>query len=176
MMRVFILLLALVTTPFVAGVSQGQSGSAGRPSDPKTVHCDRRSATATARLNVVGKDNCPELTPPPPPPPVPAGAVIDGTVYNDINGRPGLSGWVVELSGVDTLGATVSASTHTDASGHYVFVGLAPGMYTVCAVPQSGWSQTFPPMGASCATGLGYEFPIEAGTSAGFNNFGYVTR
>jgi hypothetical protein len=172
-MRVFILLLALVTTPFVAGVSQDRANKGGghaygRPSDQNTVHCDRRSERATYRLQELGKDNCPQ--PEAPPPPVPAGSVIDGRVYNDVTGRPGLSGWVVELSG------DVTATTRTDASGNYRFVGLPPGTYTICALPESGWSQTFPPMGASCATGFGYEFPIEEGTSAGFNNFGYVTR
>jgi hypothetical protein len=168
-MRAFILLLALVATPFVAGVSQDQSKS-GRPSDPKTVHCERRSDRATELR--LGKDNCPR--PAPAPTPVPAGAWIDGRVYHDfVLGKPGLANWVVDLSGVDTLGAPVSASKRTDASGRYKFDGLRPGTYTVCETVESGWRQTWPPQGSPCLTGVGYTFDLwTSEEGAGMIDFG----
>jgi hypothetical protein len=61
-----------------------------------------------------------------------------GTVFNDVTGWPGLSGWVIELSG------TVTATAVTDATGSYRFSGLPAGTYTICEVVQSGWRQTWP--------------------------------
>jgi hypothetical protein len=90
-------------------------------------------------------------------------------VYNDNATRPGLPGWTVELSG------TVTASMQTDATGHYLFSGLASGTYTVCEVLQSAWHETFPTSGTACLSGFGYTFTLSTGNSASFVNFGNTT-
>lgn len=110
-------------------------------------------------------------TPPPPPPPPPPGSVtITGKVFNDITGRPPLSGWVVEVSG------DASASTTTDAFGTYTISGLPAGVYTVCEAIPSGWVQTSPRSGPSCPSGFGYSFTLAAGAGASFVNFGNIVQ
>jgi serine-aspartate repeat-containing protein C/D/E len=85
--------------------------------------------------------------------------VIGDTIYNDVNadgtqgaGEPGLAGVSVSLK--DASGVVV-ATTTTDASGHYAFVGLVPGDYTVsvdASTLPAGVSQTGFPAGASGLT------------------------
>ena len=117
---------------------------------------------------------------PPPPPPVtsggcvssaPAGgtASIDGQVFVDASPWPGLQGWCVQASGPVTVTAV------TDASGNYLFSGLPAGTYTICETVQSGWHQTFPGSGPTCATGLGWTETVRAGDGVGFIWFGNLT-
>jgi uncharacterized delta-60 repeat protein len=68
---------------------------------------------------------------------------LSGFIYNDLNrsgqrspGEPGLAGVRVSASQTD-LG-WYSATTLTDASGHYAFRGLAPGTYVISAQPPAG--------------------------------------
>jgi uncharacterized protein (DUF2141 family) len=72
---------------------------------------------------------------------------ISGKVFNDVNGDgvrssddPGLSGWMVRLTGPDGTSKTET----TSYDGSYTFLGLSPGTYTVSEVLQSGWSATSP--------------------------------
>lgn len=65
-------------------------------------------------------------------------SVIAGKVWLDadnggtVNGsEAGIAGVVVELSGTDIAGNTVTRSTTTDASGNYSFEALPPGTYAV---------------------------------------------
>ena len=67
-----------------------------------------------------------------------AAASIAGRVYADNNNNgtveateTGLGGVTLTLTGTNDLGAAVSASTVTDATGNYSFPGLRPGTYTV---------------------------------------------
>lgn len=140
------------------------------------------SCPGTAPGTPVDASGCPVQTPLPPPPPPPTsgcvasgpagpGLSIDGQVYIDASPWPGLAGWCVTLSGTDTTGATVSATTLTDVNGNYVFTGLLHGNYTVCEAVQPGWTQTFPTTGPSCATGLGWTF-TNLKASAGYVWFG----
>jgi hypothetical protein len=55
-------------------------------------------------------------------------------------GETGLPNFLVRLSGVDSDGNAVTASTSTDTSGHYSFAGLQSGSYTVTFAP-SGLAQ-----------------------------------
>ena len=70
----------------------------------------------------------------------------------------------------------------TDANGLYTFTGLNPGSYTVCEELLTGWTQTFPTIGADC-TGhtdggtitpgpLGYAITITSGEDETGNDFG----
>ncbi len=64
---------------------------------------------------------------------------IAGTVFLDVDndgaiagaGEIGLDGVVIELSGVDDTGATVTLSTTTDKDGKFSFEGLRPGKYSL---------------------------------------------
>ncbi len=49
---------------------------------------------------------------------------------------------LVTLTGVDSLGATVSLTTTTDASGLYTFTNLVPGTYTVTVTAPAGYLVT----------------------------------
>ena len=196
-MRALTVLLALVATPFLAGVSQQpvkQNNGVGHDA----AHCAKRAAQHP------GKDinKCdpvppagdpppvvqppagdpPPLPPPPqpPPPPVsgggcvnsgPAGgtASIDGQVFVDASPWPGLQGWCVTASG------PVTATAVTDASGNYLFPGLPAGTYTVCETVQAGWHETFPTSGPACATGLGWTITVMDGGGASFIWFGNLT-
>jgi hypothetical protein len=167
-MRVIILLLALVATPVVAGVSQDLHPR-GKPVNPQMAHCDRRSERADAQR--LGKDNCP-LPAPAPGPVVVVGSSISGRVYDNTGSwpYPALAGLEVSLSG------PVNTTARTDREGNYVFTGLPAGDYTICPPQVSGgWTQSFPSYytGASCVTGIGYVFPITEGVSAGWNDFGF---
>jgi hypothetical protein len=157
-MRVLIVLLALVATPFVAGVSQGRGHN-----DEK---CAKRAFQHPGKE--INKCDGPSTTPPPPvstvctPAPTPGGtASISGQVY------PTQSGWCLELSGPG-----FTATAQTNSTGNYTFTGLPPGTYTLCEVVPSGWTQTSPQIPAPCSSGLGYQFDLLAGESALFVDFG----
>ena len=173
-MRVFTVLLALVATPFLAGVSQQVKTNNGVGHD--AAHCAKR-ADQHPGTEINKCDPAP--TPPPPvvnPPPTTGGCVnsgpaggtasIDGQVFVDASPWPGLAGWCVEVNG------PVSATAVTDASGNYLFPGLPAGTYTVCEVLQAGWHQTFPTSGPSCASGPGWTISVMDGGGASFIWFG----
>ncbi|TPL64451.1 SdrD B-like domain-containing protein, partial [Mesorhizobium sp. B2-4-3] len=75
---------------------------------------------------------------------------ISGTKWQDADGlasttndRTALAGWQITLHG-DTNGdgmVDVTLTTTTDASGHYTFSDLKPGLYTTDETMQSGWFQ-----------------------------------
>ncbi len=171
MKRVLIVLFALVATPFLVGASQGQGHDA--------AHCAKRAAQHPGKE--INKCDAPPANDPPPSPlPAPSCATapstagsgwIDGTVYNDITGRPALGKWCVQLTG------TVTATALTDSvTGHYIFTGLPDGTYTVCEDLQDGWVETWPQSswGATCPSGFGWSFSLSGGTGYGWNNFGNV--
>jgi len=83
-------------------------------------------------------------------------AILDGEVYNDLNGdgllengEPGLSGWTVQL--LDSSN-TMVASTTTDSSGDYSFTGVVSGSYTVAPVAPAGYVPTGPTSGTLAVT------------------------
>ncbi|TMI71263.1 MAG: hypothetical protein E6H05_12800 [Bacillati bacterium ANGP1] len=193
-MRAFTVLLALVATPFLAGVSQQVKTNSGVGHD--AAHCAMRAAlrpgTAINKCDPAPTQppvvNPPVVTPPggdpqpplpPPPPPSPTGCVnsgpaggtasIDGQVFVDASPWPGLQDWCVQLSG------PVSATAVTDASGNYLFSGLPAGTYTVCETVQTGWHETFPTSGPTCATGFGWTITVTDGSGASFIWFGNLT-
>ena len=132
MKRVIIGLVALVATPFVAGVSQVRS-SPGVGHD--AVHCAMRASLHPG----TDVNKCDPAAPPPvvqPPvvqPPVVAPPsclasapsatgtlTIDGTVTVGTT-QLGLANWCIQLTG------TVTATVLTDGSGKYTFSGLPDG-------------------------------------------------
>jgi hypothetical protein len=199
-MRAFMVLCALVATPLIVGASQSLPGKSSCVNGKGTL---TRSPQGTAHAH---QGLCAQQDPPPPPqppppqppppqppppqppppqppppqPPPPTGCVqspagsgtasANGQVFVDVDPWPGLAGWCVELSG------PVNATAVTDALGNFTFSGLPAGSYTVCEVLQSGWTQTFPTSGASCASGVGYSVPLGDGGSAGFIWFGNIQR
>ena len=79
------------------------------------------------------------------------GGSICGHKFNDLNGdgkwqtnEPPMAGWTIQLSNGQTA--------VTDADGHYCFMNLAPGTYTLTEVMQAGWVQTAPPGGSYTIT------------------------
>lgn len=75
---------------------------------------------------------------------------IHGVKFYDENNNgvwdspePGLAGWVIELVGDN---GTVLTTT-TNQSGHYWFMGITTGTYTITEQLQPGWTQTYPPSG-----------------------------
>lgn len=100
-----------------------------------------------------------------------ASASISGMKYEDKTGTPGLLGWTINLSGDSSL------TTTTDINGNYNFATLLPGLYQICEVLQSGWTQTAPTSGYDCGNSvLGYEITLSAGenlTGQNFGNFNY---
>ena len=176
MKRVFIGLVALVATPFVAGVSQVRS-SPGVGHD--AVHCAMRASLHPSSTDINKCDPPAPVVqppaPPPPPPPAPSPTcsvsapsnsgtlTIDGTVLNGVDFTR-LANWCVQLTG------TVTATALTDGSGNYMFTGLPDGTYTVCELVQSGWQQTFPGSGDTCPSGFGWTFTL-VGYSGSFVNF-----
>lgn len=72
---------------------------------------------------------------------------ISGYKINDLNSNgkkdtnePELAGWDMKLE--NSTGSVSYAITN--ASGFYIFTGLAPDNYTVSEVPVPGWIRTFP--------------------------------
>ena len=180
-MRAFTVLLALVATPFLAGVSQQVKPNSGVGHD--IAHCAMRAAQrpGTAINKCDPAPTQPPVVDPPvvTPPPSPTGCVnsgpaggtasLDGQVFVDASPWPGLQGWCVQVSG------PVSATAVTDASGNYLFSGLPAGTYTVCETVQAGWHQTFPTSGPTCATGFGWTITVTDGSGASFIWFGNLT-
>ncbi|MCB0611148.1 MAG: T9SS type A sorting domain-containing protein, partial [Lewinella sp.] len=61
------------------------------------------------------------------------------------NGEPGIPNWQIVLC--DTLGNPLD-TVLTDAFGYYTFPNVAPGVYMVKEINQSGWAPSTPPTGA----------------------------
>ncbi len=192
-MRAFTVLLALVATPFLAGVSQQLKTNNGKGHD--VAHCamraDKHPGTDINKCDPAPTQ--PPVQPPagdppagdppagdPLPPPTSGGACvnsasaggtasIDGQVFVDASPWPGLQGWCVQANG------PVSVTAVTDASGNYLFSGLPAGTYTVCETVETGWHQTFPTSGPSCANGSGWTITVADGSGASFIWFGNLT-
>jgi hypothetical protein len=71
--------------------------------------------------------------------------------YQDMNGNgvkdpadTGLAGWTIHITIASPPG---SMNTVTGPGGTYTFTNLSPGSYTVSEVPETGWTQKFPPTG-----------------------------
>jgi hypothetical protein len=174
-MRVLLVLLALVVTPFIAGVAQGKDKA------PKAEHCAKRLAKLAKKdKKIKEKDiaNCVEPPAPPLPPPAACAnsapgtgtGTVTGEVYVDAEPWGGLASWCIQLRGAVTVTAV------TNLYGDYVFTGVPAGTYTVCEVLQSGWSEAFPTamFGATCPTGYGWTVTLADGELSEWNNFGNV--
>jgi uncharacterized repeat protein (TIGR01451 family) len=115
-----------------AGTSNGQTvaGSVGGVATPPgTLPSAVAGIVLTAPGATSSGNNFAEIA---------ASSVIDGRVWLDLNhdgamngAEVGIAGVTIELSGSDSAGHPVARSTTTDASGHYSFGALAPGIYSL---------------------------------------------
>ncbi|NQE32346.1 DUF4347 domain-containing protein [Microcoleus asticus] len=112
---------------------------------------------------------------------------IGGLKFNDLNkngiqdapAEPPLGGWTIYLdannNGVQEAvpAETGTNATVTDVAGNYQFTNLPAGTYTVREVPQTGWTQTVPPVNAATPTLSGaFTIAVTSGTDSQNNNFG----
>ena len=177
-MRAFIVVLALVATPFLAGVSQS----------PQGLICDNgqgdehRSDSGQAHAH---QGQCAPQPPPPPPSCVNSGpgtgtGAVAGQVFLDDPAKnfPYLAGWCVELRDLSgaVIATTLTSPVALDLDGsNYVFTGVPAGTYTVCEVlpPNTTWHQTFPTSGPDCGGGvIGMTTPVVSMGTSGFIFFG----
>jgi hypothetical protein len=201
--RVFVVLLALVATPLVAGVAQDRPGSdqrelkssngsrraSGSLDNPGLGHDAEHCAARAERHPDKDINKCPVADPPPPPPPpqpppppppAPAptcGSAPAGGGTASIDGQVFVdaSPWPGLADWCVQLSGPVSGAVATDASGNYIFPSLPAGTYTVCEVLQANWHQTFPASGATCPSGFGYSITLIDGSAASFIYFGNLS-
>jgi hypothetical protein len=143
-MRVLITVLALVATPVVASVAQGQ-GSTPPASDRQNCANDHRWQEGKHLGDKNADKQCGST----------AGTggtggttgvgTISGLAFYDATrsgvwsvGLAGVTGWSIQLSG------PVSVTTPLDFSGNFAFAGVPAGTYTVCQLQPSYFIQTLP--------------------------------
>lgn len=153
-MRVVMVLLALVATPLIAGVSQGRPGStksASRDICNNGQGDEHRSAQGTAHAH---KGQCVPQDPPPPPP-----AVLDTDhdgVLDNVDQCPGTPLGTT----VDAFGCPVQAPpADTDLDGVPDNLDQCPGTAPGTTVDASGCAVQAPPPPPSC--------PVTAPSTAG---------
>src|SRR6266550_4399932 len=111
----------------------------------------------------------PAPVPPPPPESPPTGPhQARGIVFEDIDGdglrdpfagEMGLAGWSVQLM----WNGQLVASATTDVDGNYQIDNLGNSTYSVCIVPQGGYTQTKPAGAAATGCGgSGYLFTVNS--------------
>ena len=109
-----------------------------------------------------------------PPPPPPTGGSIAGKVFNDANGNGAIDSGESGISGITVYNDANNNSARdagelsatTDASGNYIFNGLASGSYKIRQILQGGWSQTTP------ANGYGWTIALATNQVLTGKNFG----
>jgi len=189
-MRVPLFVVALVAMPLAAGVAQGRG-------QEESTKCNADQAAAVARARAAGrqvppglaKKDCAQPVPPTPVPPPPSEQPpsgihkAGGIVYEDVDGNGiwdmyagemGLAGWTLQLH----WNGQVVATTTSDANGRFVFPGLGDSVWSVCVVPQAGYSLTQPSNGSGNACeGFGYESPVSGPFGVLFKtDFGFVIQ
>jgi len=172
-MRVTMILLALITTPYLTSVSQAQGQSTqqhGLGHDAQ--HCAMRAALHPDK--VINK--CDPPPPPQPPPSCPTTVLSLGTAsitgkVTDAATATGLPNWCIEVSGVSVDGLPISATAATLSDGTYSFTGLPGGTYSVCEDVQTGWTLVFPSITAACPGGTYWTFDLADGDVGALVNF-----
>ncbi len=153
-MRAFIVVLALVATPFLAGISQSPNGS----DCDNGLGDEHRSDSGQVHAH---QGLC---APQPQPPPPSCGssdlvtgiATIRGQLF--INQAPFalLGGWCVELQDASSgavVGTALTTATSLDGVGgdNFLFVNVPAGAYVMCEqLLDATWHQMAPPGGPVC--------------------------
>lgn len=182
-MRLPIVLVTLLATPAVAALAQDaavKSGNVCLSPDAQrssTSWSRERPADPFSRTRTGCAPQAPVVTTPPPDGGGGTGGggtsgsvSVAGTVYNSFDWT-GLGGWVVQITILQSNGTTTNVSATTNADGTWLASNLPDGTYTICQVVPSGWVQTWPTSGVSCATGRGYSFTLAAGAAASFVDY-----
>jgi hypothetical protein len=138
-MRVLIAVLALVATPVIASVAQGQGST-----PPASVRQNCANDHRWQEGNHVGDKNAGKQGCDPASGTTGSGT-IGGFVFYDMNktgtyvpGGPGIAGWVLQITGPVTL------TTTSDMLGNYAFPPVPAGTYTLCQAKVSSWTQSLP--------------------------------
>jgi hypothetical protein len=106
-----------------------------------------------------------------------------GTKFEDLNANgvreinePGIPGVQIHLFGTDGRGTPFHGHAITDANGAYT-ISAPPGSYTACETVPTGYTQSFPTSGPSCAghtgaSGIGWAVTLTSGLLDSGNDFG----
>jgi len=106
-------------------------------------------------------------------------ATLSGKVWRDADrdgaldvGEVGINAVTITLSGTDTLGAAVSRTTTTNASGDYTFPDLPGGTFSVTETQPTGYGSTTPDSlsgitVAAAGTSAGHDFGDSTSALAG---------
>jgi hypothetical protein len=140
-MRVLIAVLALVATPVIASVAQGQ-GSTPPASDRQNCANDHRWLAGKHLGDKNADKQCGSTGS------ASGVGTISGLAFYDATrsgvwsvGATAVMGWSVQISG------PVSQSTPIDFLGNFSFTGVPAGTYTVCELQPSYFIQTLPANG-----------------------------
>jgi len=151
MRRSLVVVLALALSPLVARVASAQSDTSS--STTKCFSKDRGGNPSPQGDSSRTKKDC--VPTPPPPPPATGVTTVTGFLFFDLNKNGSFDPDEVGISGfnVQITGNGITQTVMTNGDGSYSFTGLSAGSYTICALPPSGWSQTGPASGGTCANG-----------------------
>jgi hypothetical protein len=143
-MRVLIAVLALVGTPVIASVAQGQT-STPPASDRQNCANDHRWQLGNHLGDKNADKQCGSTSGTGGTGSTSGVGTISGLVFYDATrsgvwsvSAAGVTGWSIQLTG------PVSQTTPVDFLGNFSFVGVPAGTYTVCQLQPSYFIQTLP--------------------------------
>ena len=100
-------------------------------------------------------------------------ADLDLDMYMDDGSEPGLSMWLIVLSGTTYSGESVYRTRLTESNGYYEFKTVEAGEYTVSEVMLTGWVNIAPISSGTFAVGSGTTFACDFGNMPAGSISGY---